>query len=93
MRGGDAVIRLLEQEGVQYISGFPGGGLPPLWAALRTSQQITAYSTRHERQGVEIDLVQAFRRAINATEDGQSALVEVMIKPLPMPRLAEDWGG
>ena len=54
MRGGDAVIRLLEQEGVQYISGFSGGGLAPLWSALRNSQQITAFSTRHERQGVEI---------------------------------------
>lgn len=86
------MIKLLEQEGVQHISGFSGGGLPPLWAPLRTSQQITAFSTRHERQGVEIDLVSAFRGAIKATEDGKSALVEVMIKPLPMPRLAENWG-
>ena len=53
MRGGDAVIRALEKEGVEYISGFSGGGLPPLWPALRSSN-ITAFSTRHERQGVEI---------------------------------------
>ena len=54
MRGGDAVIRLLEKEGVKYISGFSGGGLEPLWPALRASQQITAFSARNERQGVEI---------------------------------------
>ncbi len=53
MHGGDAVVRALEQEGVEYISGFSGGGLPPLWPALRTSS-ITAFSARHERQGVEI---------------------------------------
>ena len=54
MRGGDAVIRALEKEGVEYISGFSGGGLAPLWPALRTSPSVKAFSTRHERQGVEI---------------------------------------
>ena len=54
MRGGDAVIRALEKEGVNYITGFSGGGLAPLWPALRSSETITAFSTRHERLGVEI---------------------------------------
>ncbi len=54
MRGGDAVIRALEKEGVSYISGFSGGGLGPLWSALRESETILAFSTRHERLGVEI---------------------------------------
>ena len=31
MRGAEAVIRALEKEGVQYIAGFSGGGLNPLW--------------------------------------------------------------
>ena len=35
MRGGDAVIRALEQEGILYITGFSGGGLAPLWQGLR----------------------------------------------------------
>ena len=26
MRGGDAVVLALEKEGVEYISGFAGGG-------------------------------------------------------------------
>ena len=54
MRGGDAVIHALEKEGVEYITGFAGSGEAPLWPALRASQSIKVFSTRHERQGVEI---------------------------------------
>ena len=54
MRGGDAIIQALEQEGVNYITGFAGGGLAPLWPALRTSEVIQAFAARHERLGVEI---------------------------------------
>ena len=54
MRGGDAVIHALEKEGVSYITGFSGGGLAPLWPALRESKTITAFATRHERLGVEV---------------------------------------
>ena len=54
MRGGDAVIHGLEKEGVQYITGFAGGGETPLWPALRLSQSIKVFSSRHERLGVEI---------------------------------------
>ena len=54
MRGGDAVIHALEKEGVQYITGFAGGGETPLWPALRASQSINVFSARHERLGVEI---------------------------------------
>ena len=54
MRGGDAVVHALEKEGVEYISGFAGGGEQPLWPALRQSPTIKVFSARHERQGVEI---------------------------------------
>ncbi len=54
MRGGDAVIHALEKEGVSYVSGFSGGGLNPLWPALRASETIRVFSARHERLGVEI---------------------------------------
>ena len=54
MRGGDAVIKALEKEGVRYITGFSGGGLAPLWPALRESPTIKAFATRHERLGVEV---------------------------------------
>ena len=54
MRGAEAVIRALEQEGVKYIAGFSGGGLNPLWEPLRTSDSLKVFTTRHERLGVEI---------------------------------------
>ncbi len=54
MRGADAVIKALEKEGVQYIAGFSGGGLAPLWEPLRTSESIKVFASRHERLGVEI---------------------------------------
>ncbi len=54
MRGGDAVIKALEIEGVNYITGFAGGGLAPLWPALRESSSVKVFATRHERLGVEV---------------------------------------
>jgi acetolactate synthase-1/2/3 large subunit len=54
MRGGDAVIHVLEQEGITYISGFPGGGLAPLWPSLRASETVKIFAARHEKLGVEI---------------------------------------
>jgi acetolactate synthase-1/2/3 large subunit len=54
MLGAEAVIRALEKEGVKYITGFSGGGLAPLWEPLRNSATIRAFSSRHERLGVEI---------------------------------------
>ena len=54
MNGAEAVIRALEKEGVRYITGFSGGGLAPLWEPLRNSATIRAFSSRHERLGVEI---------------------------------------
>ena len=54
MRGGDAVLHVLEKESVSYVSGFPGGGLPPLWPAFRASETVKIFAARHERLGVDI---------------------------------------
>ena len=40
MRAADAIVRALEKEGVEYIAGFQGGGLNPLWTGLRNSETI-----------------------------------------------------
>ncbi len=53
MRGAEAVIKALEQEGIRYITGFSGGGLAPLWGPLRQSS-IRPFAARNERLGVEI---------------------------------------
>lgn len=54
MRAADALVKALEAEGVSYISGFAGGGLAPLFPALRESETIKLFAARHERLGVEI---------------------------------------
>jgi acetolactate synthase-1/2/3 large subunit len=83
-------------------NGGTGGGLmamsresaaPPTMAELGgnfslVAQGLGAYSERVEDP---TDLQNAFRRAIAATENGQAALVEVTIRPMPTPETPEDW--
>ena len=52
------------------------------------AQGLGAYSERVEQPA---ELQAAFRRAIDATENGTAALVEVIIKPMPTPEAPEDW--
>jgi acetolactate synthase-1/2/3 large subunit len=68
-------------------------GTPPEVAQLGgnfslVAQGLGAYSERVEQPG---ELIPAYRRAIRATENGQAALVEVMIKPMRTPELPDDW--
>ena len=68
-------------------------GTPPEVAVLGGNFSVVAdglgcYSERVENPD---DLQNAFRRAIRATEEGQSAMVEVMIRPLPTPELPDTW--
>jgi acetolactate synthase-1/2/3 large subunit len=69
------------------------GGTPPAVAQLGgnfsvVAQGLGAYSERVEHPD---NLIPAYRRAIHATEAGQAALVEVMIKPMRTPELPDDW--
>ena len=69
-------------------------GTPPDVAKLGgnfslVAQGLGAYSERVEQPR---DLIPAYRRAIQATENGQAAFVEVMIKPMRTPELPDDWG-
>jgi acetolactate synthase-1/2/3 large subunit len=69
------------------------GGTPPAVAQLggnfsEVARGLGAYSERVDQPQ---EMVPAFRRAVQATEDGQAALVEVMIKPMPTPELPDDW--
>jgi acetolactate synthase I/II/III large subunit len=68
-------------------------GTPPEVAQLGgnfsvVAQGLGAYSERVEQPR---DLIPAYRRAIRATEGGQAALVEVLIKPMRTPELPDDW--
>ena len=67
---------------------------PPTMAELggnfsQVAQGLGAYSERVEQPG---DITPAFRRAIQAIDSGQAALVEVMIKPMRTPEAPDDWG-
>lgn len=47
----DAVIKVLESEGVRYIFGVPGAAILPFYDALRKSTQIKHLIVRHEEGG------------------------------------------
>ena len=68
-------------------------GTPPEMAVLGGNFSIVADGLGCWSERVEHpeDIRPALQRGIRATEDGQSALVEVMIRPLPTPELPDDW--
>lgn len=47
----DAVVKVMEDEGVQYAFGVPGAAILPLYQALAQSTQIKHLSVRHEEGG------------------------------------------
>jgi acetolactate synthase-1/2/3 large subunit len=69
------------------------GGTPPEVAQLggnfsEVAKGLGAYSERVETPQ---EIIPAYRRAIESTENGKAALVEVMIKPMKTPDLPDDW--
>jgi tartronate-semialdehyde synthase len=47
----DAVVKVMEDEGVEVAFGVPGAAILPLYKALSKSRQIRHYSVRHEEGG------------------------------------------
>ena len=83
-------------------NGGTGGGMmqmqrptgpPPAMAELGGNFSVVAQGLGAHSERVEHpdSLMPAYRRAIQATEEGQAALVEVMIKPMRTPDLPDDW--
>ena len=51
MEAGDLILRHLEQLGVEYVFGIPGGAIEPLYNALARSERrggIRSIVARHE---------------------------------------------
>src|SRR4030042_94028 len=48
MTAAEAMIKILEDEGVEVIFGIPGAGILPFYSALRKSTKIKHYLARHE---------------------------------------------
>src|SRR5947208_881788 len=47
----DAVVKIMEDEGVDYVFGVPGAAILPLYKALSKSERIKNISVRHEEGG------------------------------------------
>jgi tartronate-semialdehyde synthase len=47
----DAVVKVMEDEGVEVVFGVPGAAILPLYKAMSGSEQIRHYSVRHEEGG------------------------------------------
>ena len=47
----DAVVKVMEDEGVEYAFGVPGAAILPLYKALSKSERIRHLSVRHEEGG------------------------------------------
>src|SRR5215212_3542960 len=47
----DAVVGVMEDEGVEVVFGIPGAAILPLYKAMNKSKQIKHYSVRHEEGG------------------------------------------
>lgn len=47
--GAELIVQLLERQGVNIVSGIPGGALLPLYQALGASRQIRHVLARHEQ--------------------------------------------
>ncbi len=63
--GAEIVIKILENQGVEYIAGIPGGFNLPIYDALYKSKKITHILARHE-QGAAF-IAQGISRTTNKT--------------------------
>lgn len=48
MQAAEAMVKILEDEGVEVIFGIPGAGILPFYSALRKSTKIKHHLARHE---------------------------------------------
>ena len=52
MSGADAILRVLEEQGVEVIFGYPGGAILPINDSLFKSNSIKHILVRHEQAAV-----------------------------------------
>ena len=52
MIAADAIVRILEKEGITDAFGIPGAGINPVYEYLGKSKGITHYTVRHEEAAV-----------------------------------------
>jgi len=47
--GAEIIVKILEQQGIEIITGMPGGAALPLYDALRCSEKVRHVLARHEQ--------------------------------------------
>jgi acetolactate synthase-1/2/3 large subunit len=52
LNGAEAILKILEEEGVEVIFGYPGGAVLPIYDALFKSNAIRHILVRHEQAAV-----------------------------------------
>ena len=52
MTGAEAILRVLEENGVEVIFGYPGGAVLPIYDALFKNNAIRHILVRHEQAAV-----------------------------------------
>ena len=51
MTGAKVIVRALEEEGVEWIFGVPGGAVLPMYDELFNSKKVKHVLVRHEQTG------------------------------------------
>ena len=51
MTGAKVIVRALEEEGVEWIFGVPGGAVLPMYGELLHSKKVNHVLVRHEQIG------------------------------------------
>ncbi|MBF0289688.1 MAG: biosynthetic-type acetolactate synthase large subunit [SAR324 cluster bacterium] len=54
MLGSEIVVEALEQEGVEYVFGYPGGACMPIFDSLLDSKKLKLVLVRHEQGGTHM---------------------------------------
>src|ERR687885_426178 len=61
MKASDLFVKCLEEEGVEYIFGFPGEETNDLMMSLLDSKQMRCILVRHEQAAAFMDAVTMFK--------------------------------
>ena len=70
LSGGEMIIRALEDEGVEYIFGYPGGAALHIYDALFKGEKVPHILVRHEQAATHA--ADGYARATGKPEIGRA---------------------
>ena len=78
LSGGDMLIRALQDEGVEYVFGYPGGAALHIYDAIFKQQKVEHVLVRHEQAATH--MADGYARST-----GKPGVV--LVRPMPLPVL------